>query len=117
MQMQTPILTAACILLVSSSMAVAQVPPTLDHVPSTVLNNGDCSPTEATPRRGTISPQDEKTERNQEPLSDRLAKFNGVLCPPKDIDPQMRLSAPNVGKTPVIPPPGSPGGDLSVEPK
>src|SRR5262245_10060134 len=46
-------------------------------------------------------------------LSDRLAEGNGVLCPPSGVDPEIRAPTPDVGKTPVIPPPGSPGGDQS----
>jgi hypothetical protein len=41
---------------------------------------------------------------------------NGVICPP-EVDPGMKAPTPEAGKTPVIPPPGSPGGDPSVQPK
>ena len=51
-----------------------------------------------------------------ENLSDKLARTDGVLCPP-NVDPDIRQPAPGGGKTPVIPPPGSPGGDPSVQPK
>ena len=51
-----------------------------------------------------------------ESLSDRLARTDGVICPP-NIDPEIRAPTPDAGKTPVIPPPGSPGGDPSVRPK
>jgi len=37
--------------------------------------------------------------------------------PPAGIDPQMRAPTPDTGNTPVIPPPGSPGGDPTVRPK
>jgi hypothetical protein len=57
------------------------------------------------------------TGQANEPLSDRLAKSNGVLCPPEGVDPQMRAPAPDVGNTPVIPPPGTPGGNPNVKPK
>jgi hypothetical protein len=52
-------------------------------------------------------------------LSDRLSESNGVLRPPAGIDPQIQTPAPepNPQTTPVIPPPGTPGGDRSVEPK
>jgi hypothetical protein len=40
-----------------------------------------------------------------------------VLCPPSGVDPEMRAPTPDTGKTPVIPPPGSPGGDPNVRPK
>ena len=51
------------------------------------------------------------------PLSDKLAEGNGVLCPPSGVDPEIRAPTPDVGRTPVIRPPGSPGGDQSVQPK
>src|SRR5215475_8376089 len=51
-------------------------------------------------------------------LSDRLDRSKGVIQPPQTIDPQMQVPAPNPDpKSRVIPPPGSPGGDQSVEPK
>jgi len=50
-------------------------------------------------------------------LSDKLARSNGVICPPEHVDPEIRQPAPPGGNMPVIPPPGSPGGDQSVQPK
>ncbi len=52
-------------------------------------------------------------------LSDKLERTDGVIRPPSGIDPEIttRAPAPNPGTTPVIPPPGSPGGDQSVNPK
>jgi hypothetical protein len=49
-------------------------------------------------------------------LSDKLAQSNGVICPP-NVDPGMKAPTPNAGKMPVIPPPGSPGGNPRVQPK
>jgi hypothetical protein len=49
-------------------------------------------------------------------LSDKLAQSDGVLCPP-NVDPGIRAPTPEVGKMPVIPPPGSPGGDPTIRPK
>ena len=54
------------------------------------------------------------TGQRAEPLSDKLARSDGVLCPPAGIDPEMHAPTPDGGKTPVIPPPGSPGGDPTV---
>jgi hypothetical protein len=51
-----------------------------------------------------------------ESLSDKLARTDGVICPP-NVDPEIRAPTPGAGKTPVIPPPGSPGGDPTVRPK
>jgi hypothetical protein len=53
----------------------------------------------------------------KEDLSDRLARTQGVICPPEDLDPDIRTAPPGGGKTPVIPPPGGPNGDPSVQPK
>jgi hypothetical protein len=51
-------------------------------------------------------------------LSDKLDKSGGVICPPNNVDPNMKAPTPQDGsKMPVIPPPGSPGGDPSVRPK
>jgi hypothetical protein len=55
-------------------------------------------------------------ERSNQTLSDQLNKSNGVMCPP-DIDPGMKAPTPNAGNTPVIPPPGTPGGDPNIQPK
>ena len=49
-------------------------------------------------------------------LSERLGQTNGVICPP-DVDPDIKAPTPKAGKMPVIPPPGSPGGDPNVQPK
>ena len=49
-------------------------------------------------------------------LSEQLDQGGGVICPP-DVDPGMKAPAPDTGKMPVIPPPGSPGGDPKVQPK
>jgi hypothetical protein len=48
--------------------------------------------------------------------SDKLARTDGVICPP-NVDPQIESPPAETGKTPVLPPPGSPGGDPTVRPK
>ncbi len=50
-------------------------------------------------------------------LSERLARSDGVICPPSGVDPEIKLPTPETGRMPVIPPPGSPGGDPNVRPK
>ncbi len=50
-------------------------------------------------------------------LSDKLARSGGVICPPEHVDPEIKQPTPPGGAMPVIPPPGSPGGDPSIQPK
>lgn len=70
------------------------------------------------PNSGTAAPDGQTIGQNREPLGDKLAKSEGVLCPPAGVDPEMRAPTPDHGSTtPVIPPPGSPGGDQTVRPK
>jgi hypothetical protein len=53
----------------------------------------------------------------EQTLSDKLERTDGIICPP-DIDPNIKAPTPQGGgKMPVIPPPGSPGGDPTVRPK
>lgn len=61
------------------------------------------------------SPPAAQNDRSQN-LSDKLARTDGVICPP-EVGKDMRLPTPEAGRMPVIPPPGSPGGDPSVQPK
>src|ERR1700752_3302442 len=50
-------------------------------------------------------------------LSDELSRSNGIICPPAEVDPSISVPPKGGGLTPVIPPPGSPGGDPSIVPK
>jgi|SRR5260370_30188071 hypothetical protein len=53
---------------------------------------------------------------SKQSLSEKLDRTEGVICPP-DVDPEIKAPTPNVGKTPIVPPPGSPGGDPNIRPK
>jgi hypothetical protein len=112
-------------LLVSVQGAAAQAPPSattpsqpIASAPPTELA-ANCAPTAAAPSRGTVAVPPDGTTTGQagEPLADRLAKSNGVLCPPADVDPEIHAPTPDAGNTPVIPPPGSPGGNPTIRPK
>ena len=52
-------------------------------------------------------------------LGQQLDRSQGVIRPPGGVDPGMQVPPPDPGsqRTPVIPPPGSPGGDRTIEPK
>jgi hypothetical protein len=106
--------------LMASSGATAQAPPTpatppaQTAPPAPARNATGCAPTQSMPQQGTIEPQGTTAT---EPLSDKLAKSDGVLCPPTGVDPEIRAPTPKTGNMPVIPPPGSPGGDPTIRPK
>jgi hypothetical protein len=119
MQMKSSIFWS-CVLVALSGAANAQTPtspPAHDAAQPIPQNRNDCAPTQTTPQ-GNIAPEGTTTGQAA-PLGDRLAKSDGVLCPPSNVDPQMHAPAPNAGtgNMPVIPPPGSPGGDPNVRPK
>ena len=112
----------SCVLMAASGVAEAQAPPgpatppaqTAPPSPSHAVN---CAPMQAPQHPGLAVPEGTTTGQRAEPLGDKLARSDGVLCPPAGIDPEMRAPTPDAGKTPVIPPPGSPGGDPSIRPK
>jgi hypothetical protein len=107
------------LLTAASGVAAAQAPPAAATPPAQTAppaGAGNCAPMQSTPQ-GSIAPQGTTTGQSSEPLGDKLAKSDGVLCPPAGIDPQMRAPTPDTGNTPVIPPPGSPGGDPTIRPK
>jgi hypothetical protein len=62
-------------------------------------------------------PKGDTTGSTGPTLSDQLEGSKGVIRPPANVDPEMRIPAPDVGRTPVIPPPGTPGGNQEVQPK
>jgi hypothetical protein len=108
-----------CGLMAVSGAAIAQAPPAPATPPAQTappVPANDCAPMRPVPPRGTVAPEG-YTGQRAEPLGDKLAKSDGVLCPPSGVDPEIRAPTPDTGNTPVIPPPGSPGGDPSLRPK
>jgi hypothetical protein len=71
----------------------------------------DCPPDVApAPRSGETT--------GSPPLGERLSESKGVICPPKGVDPAIVNKPPSsTGTMPVIPPPGTPGGDPGTQPK
>jgi hypothetical protein len=105
--------SAMCIAF-AVSPASAQSPPVPAQPPG-VPNNAN-PPSESTtppayPGRDTTKPD--------KPLSNELKQNEGVLEPPKSLDNEIVREAPvpEPNTTPVIPPPGAPGGDPNVKPK
>jgi hypothetical protein len=112
----------SCVLGAISGIAIAQAPPVPAKPPAQIAppapaGANNCAPMRPVPPRGTIAPDDATTGRAAEPLGDRLAKSDGVLCPPAGVDPEIHAPTPDTGNMPVIPPPGSPGGDPTIRPK
>ena len=99
----------------------------------TVASRAQSSPPTASPQESPATPHPQMTipEKinpppgnettgagpQRENPSDRLNRSEGVVKSPTDTDPGLVKPAPNVGTTPVIPPPGTPGGDPTVRPK
>jgi hypothetical protein len=69
----------------------------------------------------STGPQDPRstgsTCRSGETLSKCLESTDGVIRPPSNITPNNVITPPDPGTTRVIPPPGSPGGNPTLEPK
>ncbi|MGJ4949707.1 hypothetical protein [Bradyrhizobium sp. HKCCYLS20291] len=105
------------VLASASAAAHAQAPPTPATPPQATAPAPDANAACAPNERATPTPDGITTGRAGEPLGDKLAKTNGVLCPPSGVDSEMHAPTPEGGTTPVIPPPGSPGGNPNVQPK
>ena len=115
MMRKTPI--AAALTLVATA-AYAQAPPTPANPQPPPQSTVRCAPTQI-PRAGegpTVAPPAPGQSSSNPTLSDKLAQSDGVLCPPP-VDSDIQKRPPDVGNTPVIPPPGTPGGDPTVRPK
>ena len=96
-------------LLLAAAPAMAQnpqvAPPQSPNVPVAPPNAASPPPEQIAPKSGN--------------LSDTLSRQRGTIKPPENVDPNMTVPprTPSAGTTPVIPPPGSPGGNQSVVPK
>jgi hypothetical protein len=104
----------AALLLCSITPVWSQSPP-IPERPAQIDPKG-CAPGERMQSADPATGGKSAPSTTGENLSDKLARTDGVLCPP-NVGPDMRVPAPGGGKMPVIPPPGSPGGDPSVQPK
>ncbi len=122
MRITQPLLLS-CLLIAVPGIAAAQAPPAPATPPAQTAPPqpgraaANCSPMPQPQQPGNAAPEGTTTGQAREPLGDKLARSDGVLCPPAGVDPEMRAPTPEGGNTPVIPPPGSPGGDPSIRPK
>lgn len=83
-----------------------------EPAPETLPGNAATVPPEK------IAPPDAR-ENSGSSLGEELSRSHGTIVPPAGIDPGMAKQAPDPGprSTPVLPPPGSAGGDPTVIPK
>src|SRR5438105_6727330 len=92
-------LTLSCLLIAASGIAAPQAPPTPTTPPAQTAppspHAANCAPMQPTPQSGTVVPEGTTTGQRAEPLGDKLARSDGVLCPPAGIDPEMRAPAPD----------------------
>jgi hypothetical protein len=102
--------TIAIALMSSTYFASAQDRPTPPLLAPS--SNADCQ--NRTGGSATRAPDETTGSAN---LSDQLSRSKGVICPPAGIDPGISAPPVGVGRTPVIPPPGTPGGDPGIVPK
>jgi hypothetical protein len=97
-------------LLVSGLLIAAGAPAFAQTTPSNPCSEG----------RATVGEGSEitapNTNKNQS-LSEHLAQSGGVICPPENVDPEIKAPTPQGGKMPVIPPPGTPQNQPNVQPK
>jgi hypothetical protein len=108
---------AAALGAVHAQAPPAPATPMAETVPPAPQRGTECAPAKSDAQRGPKAGEGTTVGQANEALGDKLAKSNGVLCPPAGIDPEMRAPTPDTGNTPVIPPPGSPGGNPNVQPK
>jgi hypothetical protein len=115
-----PFMAASCALMLASA-AYAQAPASPATPPAQTATPAASQPTNCAPMppngTGTNRKDGTTVGQSNEALGDKLARSDGTLCPPSNVDPEIRAPTPETGKMPVIPPPGSPGGNPDVQPK
>jgi hypothetical protein len=67
-------------------------------------------------RTGALALPPQRETTGSANLSDELSRSKGVICPPAEIDPGISALPTGRGVMPVIPPPGTPGGDPNIIP-
>src|SRR3954462_8472255 len=91
----------------------------LAHAGSCGAQAVDQKPSASAPAQ--IVPEDTAPGRSgssQAPLGKQLDRTDGVIHPPPGVDPGWTVSPSHAqGTMPVLPPPGTPGGDPGLRPK
>ena len=83
------------------------------------VSSSNANPTADKPSQGKIPEEPATSGSSTEALSEKLDRSGGVIHPPSGVDPGIKQDPPAIDShsTPVIPPPGSPGGKSGVNPK
>src|SRR5262245_46497634 len=102
------VIVSTSVLAIPAALAQTERPTAPSLSPSTRSN---CAPGLDAPS----APSNETT--GSASLGEQLSKSNGVICPPAGVDPGISVPPVGGGRTPVIPPPGTPGGDPGLQPK
>jgi hypothetical protein len=111
-------LLALLLTLAPLAEASAQLRPDPAHRPEQAPETAPDNPAAAPPEK--IAPPDARASSGSSgTLGDELSRSHGTITPPAGIDPGMAKRAPDPGprSTPVLPPPGTAGGDPTVIPK
>jgi len=103
--------------LAAPAPAFAQAPPPNKPPVSPKAEQNDACARTTLGQGGDVDDKRDKAAQDKT-LSDKLARSNGVICPPSHVDPDMKQPPPQSGgNMPVITPPGSPGGNEQIQPK
>jgi hypothetical protein len=115
MLMRSTAVASAVLLALWAFPTSAQSNRSDDQEKSHEIEPKTCAPSERLEQGSRGSEPPARVEQGDS-ASDKLSRGEGVICPP-NIDPGIKVPTPDAGKMPVIPPPGSPGGDPNVRPK
>jgi hypothetical protein len=113
------LILGVAVLALTPALAAAQSPPAPKTPVAPQAEKADPNACANPGTRATVG-QGGDIQVNPPPgrnLSDQLARSDGVICPPGHVDNNIHAPTPPGGAMPVIPPPGSPGGDPTVKPK
>jgi hypothetical protein len=112
----TASLACAALMLAANALAQGPVKPPPVNAEQPAGRSDPCAQGSATvgSNNEIVTPNARKGDQT---LSDHLARSGGVICPPPGVDQEIKAPTPQGGPMPVIPPPGTPGGDQSVQPK
>ena len=98
MRMKSSLLLSGVLIAVSGA-AGAQAPPSPATPPAQTAPPPPARASElradaADAAAGTVAPEGTTTGQRAEPLGDKLARSDGVLCPPAGVDPEIRAPDP-----------------------